>query len=234
MARATTNYDTHTASTTSADGVIRPAIVCFLALTLITGVAYPLVVTGIARVAFKEAASGSMIERGGTPVGSSLIGQNFTGSGYFWPRPSAAGATGYDGASGSGSNLGPSSPSLRDAVAARVEVLQKAHPDRAGKPIPVDLVTSSGSGLDPHLSPEAIEYQLSRVARARHLPESDLRAVVARHTKVRTLGLLGEPTVNVLELNLALDRPIVRGGTKSTASSTTMGVRWQGFVPDAD
>jgi K+-transporting ATPase ATPase C chain len=173
-----------------------------LALTLLTGVAYPLLVTGIARVAFPRQAAGSLIERDGRIVGSSLIGQPFSSPRYFWGRLSAT-APAYDGAASSGSNLGPLNPALADAAKARVAALRAA--DSSVAAVPVDLATASGSGLDPHVSPASAALQIPRVARARGVPEDAIRALVARHTTPRTFGLLGEPVVNVLELNLALD-----------------------------
>lgn len=183
---------------------LRPALVVFIALTLITGVAYPLLVTAIAQVAFPRQANGSVIEVNGRVVGSALIGQAFDGPGYFWSRPSATNPP-YNGASSAGSNLGPTNPELFRLVAQRVEKLRAAHPDQKGL-VPVDLVTASGSGLDPHISPAAAEYQIGRVAKARGLPKEQVRQLVQEHTEGRTFGLLGEPRVNVLLLNLALDR----------------------------
>jgi K+-transporting ATPase ATPase C chain len=183
---------------------LRPALVSFVALTLITGVAYPLAVTAVAKVAFPQQAEGSLIVRDGQAVGSSLIGQNFTGPGYFWPRPSAAGSTGYDAASGSGSNLAPSNPALIEAVKARVAALRAADTGN-DRPVPVDLVTASGSGLDPHISVEAAEYQLARVARSRGVALAEMRRLLDANTEGRVLGLLGEPRVNVFRLNLAMD-----------------------------
>jgi K+-transporting ATPase ATPase C chain len=186
------------------DRIIRPCLGVFAMLTLLTGVAYPLVVTGIGRLAFPQQAGGSVIERDGRAVGSALLGQSFTSPKYFWGRPSATGPQPYNGAASSGSNLGPTNPALAAAVAARVAALRAADPGNAA-PVPVDLVTASGSGLDPHISPAAAEYQVARVARARGLNPARVRGLVADHTLERTLGLLGEPRVNVLELNLALD-----------------------------
>ena len=183
---------------------LRPAIVILLLLTLITGVAYPLAVTGIAQLAFPEQANGSLIERGDKLVGSRLIGQSFSDPRYFWSRPSATTPAPYNAASSSGSNLGPLNPALADAVKARVDALRAADPGNTN-PVPVDLVTASASGLDPHVSVAAAEYQAARVAHARKMQESDVRALIARHTEGRQLGLLGEPRVNVLALNLALD-----------------------------
>jgi K+-transporting ATPase ATPase C chain len=189
---------------------IRPALVSLLLLTLITGLAYPLIVTGIAQMAFPQQANGSLIVQDGQVVGSSLIGQPFDDPKYFWGRLSATGTYPYNAfnaealTASSGSNYGPLNPALLDAVQARIDALKAA--DSANTlPIPVDLVTASGSGLDPHISPAAAEYQVARVARARGLDELVVRQLVAQHTEGRDLGVLGEPRVNVLELNLALD-----------------------------
>ena len=182
---------------------LRPTIVVFVVMTIITGVAYPLAVSGIAAVVFPSAAQGSLIERDGKIVGSRLVGQSFDNPRYFWSRPSATGPA-YNAAASSGSNLGPINPALLDAVKDRVEALKAAHPTQTG-PVPVDLVTASGSGLDPHISPAAAYYQVQRVAAARGYAEDKVRDLVARHIEPRDLGLLGEPRVNVLLLNLALD-----------------------------
>lgn len=184
--------------------LIRPAIVLFLVLTVITGLIYPLVVTGIAQVLFPQQANGSLIVKDGQVVGSQLIGQPFDDPKYFWGRPSATGPFPYNAAASSGSNLGPTNPALIAAVQARLDTLKAADPNNT-QPIPVDLVTTSASGLDPHISPAAAAYQVSRVAHARGLDESAVQQLVAQHTQGRDLGVLGEPRVNVLELNLALD-----------------------------
>ncbi len=188
---------------------LRAALVSLLALTLVTGVAYPLLVTGIAQAAFPAQASGSLIVKNGKPVGSRLIGQPFDEPGYFWGRLSATADSsgkplGYNGAASTGSNLGPTNPALVDEVKGRIDALHAADPGNDAA-IPVDLVTSSGSGLDPDITPAAADYQVRRVARARKLDEARVRELVAQHTSDRQLGFLGEPRVNVLELNLALD-----------------------------
>jgi K+-transporting ATPase ATPase C chain len=193
---------------------IRPAIVFIVALTLITGVAYPLAITGIAQVIFPDKAQGSLVERDGRVVGSALIGQEFTSDGYFHGRPSATTAPDpndpaktvaapYNAANSGGSNLGPASKALIERIQGDIEKLKRENPSAQ---VPADLVTTSGSGLDPDISPEAALFQVSRVAKARNLPESQVRQLVADYTTDRSIGLLGEPRVNVLELNLALDR----------------------------
>ena len=183
---------------------LRPAMLVLVVLTIVTGVAYPLLITGVAQLVFPREANGSLIERDGKLLGSALIGQPFSDPKYFWPRPSATAPVPYNAGASSGSNQGPLNPALTDAVKARVEALKAADPGQTN-PIPVDLVTASGSGLDPHISPAAAQYQVPRVARVRGLPEEKVRTLVAQHTQGRQLGILGEPRVNVLELNLALD-----------------------------
>jgi potassium-transporting ATPase KdpC subunit len=184
--------------------LIRPAIVLFLIMTVITGVAYPLVVTGIAQVAFPAQANGSLIEKNGQAVGSRVIGQSFSDPKYFWSRPSATSPQPYNGVASSGSNQGPLNPALTDAIKSRIDTLHAADPTNTA-PVPVDLVTASASGLDPDISVAAAEYQAARVARVRGIAADAVRALVAKHTQGRFLGVIGEPRVNVLELNLALD-----------------------------
>jgi len=183
---------------------LRPAAVLFVLLTVLTGAVYPLLVTGIAQALFARQAAGSLIVRDGSVVGSLLIGQSFSDPGHFWGRRSATTPQPYNGTASTGSNLGPLNPALIDAVKERVAALHAADPGNAA-PIPVDLVSASASGLDPHISLAAANYQAARVARARAVPESSVRALLAAHTEGRLLGVLGEPRVNVLELNLALD-----------------------------
>jgi K+-transporting ATPase ATPase C chain len=186
------------------NALFRPAIVLFLILTIITGIGYPVVVTGISRVLFPRQAAGSLILKAGKPVGSSLIGQNFTDPKYFWGRPSETTPQPYNGLASGGSNLGPLNPALTDAIKLRIAALRAADPGNTA-PIPVDLVTVSGSGLDPDISVAAADYQAGRVARARHLSPPSVAALIVAHTSGRVFGMLGEPRVNVLELNLALD-----------------------------
>jgi K+-transporting ATPase ATPase C chain len=184
--------------------VFRPALVLFLILTVITGVIYPVVITGVAQVAFPTQAGGSIVLKDGKPVGSTLIGQSFSDPKHFWARPSATAPQPNNGLASGGSNQGPLNPALTDAVKQRIDALRAADPANKA-PIPVDLVTASGSGLDPEISVAAAYYQLGRVAAARGLQPGAVRALVDAHTHGRWLGILGEPRVNVLELNLALD-----------------------------
>ena len=183
---------------------LRPALIVFGALTLVTGVVYPGVVTLVGQLAFSSQVTGSIIERDGAAVGSRLLGQPFSSPQYFWSRPSATGPMPYNGAASSGSNQGTLSPALAEAVEGRIAALRAADPGNTAR-VPVDLVTASSSGLDPHISVAAAQFQVARVARERNLPASDVEALVREHTEGRTFGVLGEPRVNVLELNLALD-----------------------------
>ncbi len=183
--------------------IVRPALVLFVALTVVTGVAYPLVVTGIAKAVFPSQAAGSLIERGGKTVGSVLIGQNFSDPKNFWGRPSATSPMANNAANSSGSNQGPLNPALIDAVKGRIAALKAVDPDNKA-PIPVDLVTASASGLDPHISVAGANYQAARVAVARKLPPAQVQALIEQNTEGQLLGFIGEPRVNVLKLNLAL------------------------------
>ena len=185
-------------------GLLRPALTLFVLLSLVTGLVYPLAVTGVAGLAFADAASGSLVLRDGKPVGSRLIGQSFTDPGHFWGRPSATRPMAYNGASSGGANLGPLNPALADAVRARIAALRAADPGNRSA-VPVDLVTASASGLDPHISRAAAEFQINRVARVRGLDPAQLRALVDSQSEDAWLGWLGEARVNVLALNLALE-----------------------------
>jgi K+-transporting ATPase ATPase C chain len=184
--------------------LLRPALTLLIALSLITGLAYPLLTTGIARLVFPHQAAGSLIERDGKTVGSSLIGQSFSDPRYFWSRPSATSPMPYNAASSSGSNLGPLNPALADAIKGHIDALRVADPGNTAT-IPADLVYSSASGLDPHISIAAALYQAGRISRMRNLPIERVRELIAEHAEGTLLGFLGEPRVNVLELNLALD-----------------------------
>ncbi|MBE3597629.1 MAG: potassium-transporting ATPase subunit KdpC [Limnochordaceae bacterium] len=192
---------------------VRGAAVLLVALTVLLGVVYPLAMTGIAQVVFPWQANGSLIRHDGKVVGSALIGQAFSDPKYFWSRPSATSPLPYNAGASSGSNLGPLNPKLRAAVEERLRALAEADPSAAG-PVPADLVTASGSGLDPHISPAAAAYQVPRVARARRLSQQQVRELVARYTEGRQWGILGEPRVNVLKLNLALDELAARAGRR--------------------
>ena len=184
--------------------LLRPAISLFVLLSIVTGVFYPLLVTGVARLAFPAAASGSLIVREGKPIGSELIGQNFTEPKHFWGRPSATAPQPYNAAASSGSNLGPLNPALAAAVKARIDALRAADPGNP-RPVPIDLVTASASGLDPHISPAAADYQVERVARSRQLDPQTVRQLIAQYSEGPDLGVFGETRVHVLRLNLALD-----------------------------
>lgn len=188
---------------------LRPALVVFVLLSLLTGVLYPLAVTGIGQMIFGWRAHGSLIEMKHRAVGSRLIGQPFTSAKYFWSRASATSPQPYNGAASSGSNQGPTNPALEAAVKTRIAALIEVDPGNAA-PVPVDLITASASGLDPHISPAAAEYQVARVARERRLSQAEVRALVWQATEGRTFGILGEPRVNVLELNLLLDERLAR------------------------
>lgn len=190
----------------------RPALSLLLVLTLLTGILYPLAVTGVAQQLFPRQANGSLILKDGRPVGSALIGQAFDDRRYFWGRPSATAPYPYNAAASSGSNLSPTNDALRRAIQARIAALKEADPGNPA-PVPVDLVTASASGLDPHISPAAADYQVRRVARLRGLSEDTVRQLIVRHTSRRQFGFLGEPAVNVLGVNLAMDEA-QRGGTR--------------------
>jgi K+-transporting ATPase ATPase C chain len=193
---------------------LRAALGLFVLLSVLTGVIYPVVVTVFAQAVFPNQANGSLIEQNGRLIGSELIGQPFNDPRNFWGRPSATSPEAYNAASSTGSNLGPTNPALLAAITERVTRMQQAHPDHHG-PVPADLVTASASGLDPHISPVAAEFQVARVAKARGLSEDRVRELVAAHTEGRTFGLLGEPRVNVLRINLALDDPEIKARVAS-------------------
>jgi len=190
------------------NSIIRPALVLFALLGVLTGLIYPMAVTGAAKALFPSQAAGSLVVQGGTTVGSSLIGQNFSDPKHFWGRPSATAPQPYNASASGGSNLGPLNPALADAVKARIEALRAADPGNTA-PVPVDLVTASASGLDPDISPAAAQYQAARVARVRGVPVEQVNALIAGNTQAPLWGFLGEPRVNVLALNLALDGPAV-------------------------
>jgi potassium-transporting ATPase KdpC subunit len=188
---------------------LRPALVVFVLLSLFTGILYPLVVTGVGQVVFARQANGSLLQAGDRIRGSRLIGQPFSSAKYFWGRPSATSPQPYNGAASSGSNQGPTNPALESAVNERIAALRAVDPENTAR-VPVDLITASGSGLDPHISPAAAEYQVARVAQERRLLAEEVRALVQQATQGRTFGILGEPRVNVLELNLLLDAQLTR------------------------
>ncbi len=198
------NTNTVKQTDSAVEGVVRPALVLFLLLTIVTGILYPLVVTGIAQKAFPVAANGSLITRGDKVVGSQLIGQAFSSPRYFWSRLSATSPMAYNAAASSGSNLGPLNPALAKAVQDRVDALRAADPGNTAA-VPIDLATSSASGLDPHISVAAANYQAGRVARERNLPLATVQGLIVKHTEGMWLQWLGEARVNVLELNLDLD-----------------------------
>lgn len=196
---------TSATSTPRQGGILRPALTVFAALSLVTGLAYPFLTTGIAAAVFPQQAAGSLIEQDGKVVGSESIGQAFSSPQYFWGRPSATAPMPYNAAASGGSNLGPRNPVLAEAIQARIAALKAADPGNDA-PVPVDLVTASGSGLDPHISPAGAAYQADRVARARNLPRAEVDALIRAHTATPWLRVLGDPAVNVLTLNLALDK----------------------------
>ena len=200
----TTTSMTPRTDTVPAEGLLRPALALFIVLSLVTGLAYPLLVTGVAQLVFPQQANGSLIVHNGQVIGSALIGQPFGEARYFWSRPSATAPMANNAGASGGSNLGPTNPALADAVKARIEALRAADPGNTA-PVPVDLVTASASGLDPHISRAAADYQAARVARIRGLAPEAVRALIERHTEGAWFGFLGEARVNVLALNLALD-----------------------------
>jgi K+-transporting ATPase ATPase C chain len=184
--------------------ILRPAVTLFVIMTVLTGIVYPFAVTGIAQLLFPDQAAGSLVMAGGQPVGSRVIGQSFSDPIYFWSRPSATSPQPYNATASSGSNQGPLNPALIDAIKTRIEALKAADPTNT-LPVPVDLVTASASGLDPDISIAAANYQAARIARVRGLPLEEVQALIGSHARGRLLGLVGEPRINVLELNLALD-----------------------------
>jgi K+-transporting ATPase ATPase C chain len=203
--------------------IIRPAITLFLIMTLVTGIVYPFAVTGIAQLLFPAQAAGSLVMAGGQPVGSSVIGQSFSDPKYFWSRPSATSPQPYNAIASSGSNQGPLNPALADAIKTRVEALKAADPANT-LPVPVDLVTASASGLDPEISIAAANYQAARVARVRGLPPEEVQALIGSHARGRLFGLLGEPRINVLKLNMALD--ILQPALPARSAATLRGSRF--------
>jgi K+-transporting ATPase ATPase C chain len=209
--------------------LIRPAIVSLVMLTVITGIVYPLLVTVVAWAVFPNQASGSLLVENGKTYGSALMGQPFTDARYFWSRPSATSPYPYNGEASAGSNLAPSNPALAKAIRERIATLKAADPAN-NKPVPADLVTASGSGLDPHISPAAAEYQVARVARARKLDESMVRRLVAQYADGRDWGLLGEPRVNVLKVNFALDHP--EWSKSQQLQPNTRFLRQRAFMPE--
>lgn len=194
---------------------MKTALLLLVALTILTGFIYPLAVTALGQLLFPWQANGSLIKQSDQLIGSNLIGQSFTSNAYFWGRPSATPPYPYNGNSSSGSNLGPSNPALLTAVKDRIDQLKQADPQN-NKPIPVDLVTASGSGLDPDISPMAALYQVPRIAKTRQIPESEVYNLINKYSKNRTWGLLGEPRINVMELNLALDRLRIKYGQNAS------------------
>ena len=205
MQTQATSVSPRDATAAPQEGLLRPALTLFIVLSIVTGLAYPLLTTGVAQAVFPHQANGSLVKDAqGQVIGSALIGQPFSDPKHFWSRPSATAPMAYNASASTGSNQGPSNPALHDAVKGRIEALRAADPGNTA-PVPIDLVTSSGSGLDPQISRAAADYQAARVARARGLPEGQVRALVAEHTEGQWLGFLGEPRVNVLALNLALD-----------------------------
>jgi potassium-transporting ATPase KdpC subunit len=206
---------------------VRPAMVCFVLLSVLTGAIYPALVTLVAQTAFQHKARGSVIVRDDRAVGSALIAQPFTHARYFWPRPSACN---YDGAAGAGSNQGPTNPARAKGVTERSAAQQTAN--QSTMAVPVDLVTASGSGLDPHITPEAATYQIHRVAAARGMTDDAVQAIVDQIAQARTLGVLGEPRVNVLKLNLALDHPELLEHPRMAGPAPIRTYRWRGFLPD--
>ena len=208
------------APATPSSGLLRPALVLFITLSAVTGLLYPLAVTGVAQAAFPHQANGSLIVRNGQAVGSELIGQSFTAPGHFWGRPSATAPMPYNAAASGGSNLAPTNPALTEAVQQRVAAVRAADPGNTA-PVPADLVTTSASGLDPHISAAAALYQAGRVARERGLPADRVQQLVEQHTERTWGGFLGEPRVNVLQLNLALDALAPTAATAAAATTTS-------------